>query len=305
MPESTPVPPTASEEALLTPEFLAKLNRLELASKRIVQGRLQGERRSRRKGSSVEFADYRNYSVGDDLRRIDWNIYSRLEKLFLKLFLEEEDLRVHTLIDTSLSMNFGTPTKLLFAKKIAAALSYIGMVHHDRVSVETFATSLAQDGPGPLRSKSQIHRLLHYLESIPSSGSSDITSAAKAFATRNIGPGVVVVVSDFLDKNGYETALRYLVARNFDVYVIHVLSEEEVNPPQTGDLRLVDSEDGDFAEITITAPMLERYKLTVEAFKDGLRDWCGKRGIHYTFTTSDAPFERLVLEYMRRNGLVR
>jgi len=303
MPESPT--PTATDEALLTPEFLSKLDRLELASKRIVQGRLQGERRSRRKGSSVEFADYRNYSVGDDLRRIDWNIYSRLEKLFLKLFLEEEDLRVHTLIDTSLSMNFGTPTKLLFAKKIAAALSYIGMVHHDRVTVEAFAASLEQGGPGPLRSKSQIHRLLHYLESIQPSGSSDLTNATKAFATRNIGPGVVVVVSDFLDKNGYETALRYLVARNFDVYVIHVLSQEEINPPQTGDLRLVDAEDGDFAEITITAPLLERYKHTLDAFKDGLRDWCSKRGIHYTFTTSDAPFERLVLEYMRRNGLVR
>ncbi|MEI7922716.1 MAG: DUF58 domain-containing protein [Planctomycetota bacterium] len=303
MPESPT--PTATDEALLTPEFLSKLDRLELASKRIVQGRLQGERRSRRKGSSVEFADYRNYSVGDDLRRIDWNIYSRLEKLFLKLFLEEEDLRVHTLIDTSLSMNFGTPTKLLFAKKIAAALSYIGMVHHDRVTVEAFAASLEQGGPGPLRSKSQIHRLLHYLESIQPSGASDLTNATKAFATRNIGPGVVVVVSDFLDKNGYETALRYLVARNFDVYVIHVLSQEEINPPQTGDLRLVDAEDGDFAEITITAPLLERYKHTLDAFKDGLRDWCSKRGIHYTFTTSDAPFERLVLEYMRRNGLVR
>jgi uncharacterized protein (DUF58 family) len=303
MPESPT--PTATDEALLTPEFLSKLDRLELASKRIVQGRLQGERRSRRKGSSVEFADYRNYSVGDDLRRIDWNIYSRLEKLFLKLFLEEEDLRVHTLIDTSLSMNFGTPTKLLFAKKIAAALSYIGMVHHDRVTVEAFAASLEQGGPGPLRSKSQIHQLLHYLESIQPSGASDLTNATKAFATRNIGPGVVVVVSDFLDKNGYETALRYLVARNFDVYVIHVLSQEEINPPQTGDLRLVDAEDGDFAEITITAPLLERYKRTLDAFKDGLRDWCSKRGIHYTFTTSDAPFERLVLEYMRRNGLVR
>ena len=303
MPESPT--PTATDEALLTPEFLSKLDRLELASKRIVQGRLQGERRSRRKGSSVEFADYRNYSVGDDLRRIDWNIYSRLEKLFLKLFLEEEDLRVHTLIDTSLSMNFGTPTKLLFAKKIAAALSYIGMVHHDRVTVEAFAASLEQGGPGPLRSKSQIHRLLHYLESIQPSGASDLTNATKAFATRNIGPGVVVVVSDFLDKNGYETALRYLVARNFDVYVIHVLSQEEINPPQTGDLRLVDAEDGDFAEITITAPLLERYKRTLDAFKDGLRDWCSKRGIHYTFTTSDAPFERLVLDYMRRNGLVR
>ena len=305
MPELQPEKTADTQEALLTPEFLSKLDRLELASKRIVQGRLQGERRSRRKGSSVEFADYRNYSVGDDLRRIDWNIYSRLEKLFLKLFLEEEDLRVHTLVDTSLSMNFGTPTKLLFAKKIAAALSYIGMVHHDRVTVEAFAASLEQGGPGPMRSKSQIHRLLHYLENLQPSGGSDLATAAKAFATRNIGPGVVVVISDFLDKNGYETALRYLVARNFDVYVIHVLSEEEVNPPQTGDLRLLDSEDGDFAEITITAPLLERYRRTVEAFKNGLRDWCAGRGIHYTFTTSDAPFERLVLEYMRRNGLLR
>lgn len=302
MPEPTAA---AQAEPLLTAEFLSKLDRLELASKRIVQGRLQGERRSRRKGTSVEFADYRNYSVGDDLRRIDWNIYSRLEKLFLKLFLEEEDLRVHTLVDTSLSMNFGTPTKLLFAKKIAAALSYIGMAHHDRVTVEAFAASLEQGGPGPMRSKSQVHRLLHYLENLQPSGGSDITAAAKAFAMRNIGPGVVVVISDFLDKNGYEAALRYLIARNFDVYVIHVLSEEEVNPPQTGDLRLLDSEDGDFAEITITAPLLERYKRTVEAFKTGMRDWCAGRGIHYTFTTSDAPFERLVLEYMRRNGLLR
>jgi uncharacterized protein (DUF58 family) len=292
-------------EVLLTPEFMHKLDRLELASRRIVQGRLQGERRSRRRGTSVEFADYRNYSVGDDLRRIDWNIYSRLEKLFLKLFLEEEDLRVHTLVDTSLSMNFGSPTKLFFAKKIAAALSYIGMVHHDRVTVEAFASSLQGDSPGPMRARSQIHRLLHYLEKLLPAGSSDMTSAIKAFAMRHSGPGVVVVISDFLDKNGYETALRYLIARNFEVYVIHVLCPEEVEPTLTGDLRLLDAEDGDVAEITITAPLLDRYRRTLEAFKTGMRDWCTQRGIHYTFTTSDASFERLVLEYMRRNGLVK
>jgi uncharacterized protein (DUF58 family) len=297
--------PEPATEQLLTPEFMHRLDQLELASRRIVQGRLQGERRSRRRGTSVEFADYRNYAVGDDLRRIDWNIYSRLEKLFLKLFLEEEDLRVHTLVDTSLSMNFGTPTKLFFAKKIAAALSYIGMVHHDRVTVEAFASSLQGDGPGPMRARSQIRRLLFYLEQMQPAGTSDITAAIKAFATRNSGPGVVVVISDFLDKNGYETALRYLIARNFEVYVIHVLSPDEVEPPMTGDLRLIDAEDGDMAEITITAPLLDRYRRTVEAFKSGLREWCAQRGIHYTFTTSDASFERLVLEYMRRNGLVK
>lgn len=297
--------PEPTTEQLLTPEFMHRLDQLELASRRIVQGRLQGERRSRRRGTSVEFADYRNYAVGDDLRRIDWNIYSRLEKLFLKLFLEEEDLRVHTLVDTSLSMNFGTPTKLHFAKKIAAALSYIGMVHHDRVTIEAFASSLQADGPGPMRARSQIRRLLHYLENMQPAGSSDMNAAIKAFATRNSGPGVVVVISDFLDKNGYETALRYLIARNFEVYVIHVLSPDEVEPPLTGDLRLIDSEDGDTAEITITAPLLDRYHRTVEAFKSGLREWCAQRGIHYTFTTSDSSFERLVLEYMRRNGLVK
>lgn len=297
--------PEPATEQLLTPEFMHRLDQLELASRRIVQGRLQGERRSRRRGTSVEFADYRNYAVGDDLRRIDWNIYSRLEKLFLKLFLEEEDLRVHTLVDTSLSMNFGSPTKLFFAKKIAAALSYIGMVHHDRVTVEAFASSLQGDGPGPMRARSQIRRLLYYLEQMQPAGTSDMNSAIKAFATRNSGPGVVVVISDFLDKYGYETALRYLIARNFEVYVIHVLSPDEVEPPMTGDLRLIDAEDGDMAEITITAPLLDRYRRTVEAFKSGLRDWCAQRGIHYTFTTSDASFERLVLEYMRRNGLVK
>jgi hypothetical protein len=156
-----------------------------------------------------------------------------------------------------------------------------------------------------MRARSQIRRLLFYLEQMQPAGTSDITAAIKAFATRNSGPGVVVVISDFLDKNGYETALRYLIARNFEVYVIHVLSPDEVEPPMTGDLRLIDAEDGDMAEITITAPLLDRYRRTVEAFKSGLREWCAQRGIHYTFTTSDASFERLVLEYMRRNGLVK
>jgi hypothetical protein len=156
-----------------------------------------------------------------------------------------------------------------------------------------------------MRARSQIHRLLHYLEKLLPAGSSDMTSAIKAFAMRHSGPGVVVVISDFLDKNGYETALRYLIARNFEVYVIHVLCPEEVEPTLTGDLRLLDAEDGDVAEITITAPLLDRYRRTLEAFKTGMRDWCTQRGIHYTFTTSDASFERLVLEYMRRNGLVK
>lgn len=289
---------------LLDPEFLHKLEQLELVSRKIFVGRMKGERRSRRRGSSVEFADHRNYSVGDDLRHIDWNVYGRLDKLFLKLFLEEEDLHVYTLLDTSLSMDFGDPTKLHYGKQVAAALSFIGLVNHDRVVVDTFSSSL-RSGLGSVRGRSQMYRIVQHLEQLVPSGGSDLTAAARAFATRHTGKGVVVVVSDFLDKRGYEEALRYLLARNLDIYVVQVLSREEVEPELAGDLRLVDAEDDDQAEITISAPLLKRYKDNLNAFVGGLKEWCTRRGIAYIFTTNQTPFDKLVLTYLRERGLVK
>src|SRR5580693_321547 len=240
---------------LLDPEFLHKLEQLELVSRRIFVGRMKGERKSKRRGSSVEFAEHRNYAYGDDLRHIDWNVYGRLDRLFLKLFLEEEDLHVYTLLDTSLSMDFGTPTKLRYGKQVAAALSFIGLVNHDRVLVDTFSAQLDQGLHG-IRGRSQMWRIVQYLDHLEATGASNLTSAAREFAIRHAGKGVVVVISDFLDKHGYQDALRYLLARNMDIYVVHVLSREEVEPDLVGDLRLVDSEDDETAEITISAPLL-------------------------------------------------
>src|ERR671921_534149 len=148
------MPDTASPP-LLDPTFLHKLEQLELVSKKIFVGRMKGERKSKRRGSSVEFAEHRNYSVGDDLRHIDWNIYGRLDKLFLKLFLEEEDLHFYTLLDTSLSMDFGEPTKLHYGKQVAAALAFIGLVNHDRVMLDAFGSSLDAGMPG-VRGRSQM-----------------------------------------------------------------------------------------------------------------------------------------------------
>src|SRR6516162_2325318 len=168
---------------LLDPEFLHKLEQLELVSRKIFVGRMKGERKSKRRGSSVEFADHRNYAVGDDLRHIDWNVYRRLDKLFLKLFLEEEDLHFYTLVDTSLSMEFGDPTKLHYAKQVAAALAFIGLVNHDRVVLETFSSGL--DGGMPsVRGRSQMWRVVEYLDQLEASGSSNLTAAAKAFAIK-------------------------------------------------------------------------------------------------------------------------
>ena len=295
---------SATSVPLLDPEFLHKLEQLELVSRKIFVGRMKGERKSKRRGSSVEFADHRNYSVGDDLRHIDWNVYGRLDRLFLKLFLEEEDLHIYSLLDTSLSMDFGDPTKLHYGKQVAAALAFIGLVNHDRVVVDTFGSAL-QTGMPSVRGRSQMWRVVQYLERLQASGSSDLTAAARSFAIKHTGKGVVVVISDFLDKRGYEEALRYLLARNLDIYVIHLLSQEEVEPELAGDLRLVDAEDDDEAEITVSAPLLKRYKDNLNAFVGGLKEWCTRRGIVYIFTTNQNPFDKLILNYLRQRGLVK
>jgi len=289
---------------LLDPEFLHKLEQLELVSRRIFVGRMKGERKSKRRGSSVEFAEHRNYTAGDDVRHLDWNVYGRLDRLFLKLFLEEEDLHVYTLLDTSLSMDFGTPTKLRYGKQVAAALAFVGLVNHDRILMDTFSARL-DVGLRGIRGRSQMWRVLQYLEQLEATGRSDLTSSTREFAIRHAGKGVVVVISDFLDRRGYQDALRYLLARNMDIYVIHVLSQQEVDPDLVGDLRLIDVEDDEPAEITISAPLLKRYKDNLNAFVGGLKEWCTQRGIMYIFTTNTYPFDKLILNYLRQRGLVK
>jgi uncharacterized protein (DUF58 family) len=293
-----------SSGPLLDPDFLHKLEQLELVSKRIFVGRMKGERKSKRRGSSVEFAEHRNYAVGDDMRHIDWNVYGRLDKLFLKLFLEEEDLHVYALLDTSLSMDFGTPSKLRYGKQVAAALAFIGLCNHDRILVDTFSARLERGLQG-VRGRSQMWRVVQYLDQLKATGSSDLTTAAREFAIRHAGKGVVVVISDFLDKRGYQDALRYLVARNMDIYVIHVLSQEEIDPTYVGDLRLVDCEDDEVAEITVSAPLIKRYKENLNAFVGGIKEWCTQRGITYIFTSNQYPFDKLILNYLRKRGLVK
>jgi uncharacterized protein (DUF58 family) len=289
---------------LLDPEFLTKLEQLELVSRKIFAGRMKGERRSKRKGTSVEFADHRNYTAGDDLRHLDWNVYGRLDRLFLKLFLEEEDLHLSVLLDTSQSMDFGDPTKLHYGRQVAAALAFIALVNHDRVRLDAFSSGL-DEGLSGIRGRSQMWRVVQYLENLGAHGGSDLAAAAKTFALRHTGKGIVIVISDFLDKRGYENALRYLMARQLDIYVIQVLSQEEVDPELAGDLRLVDCEDGEETEISVGPALLKRYKENLDRFVADLRDWCTRRNIVSIFTTNQNPFDRLVLDYLRQRGLVR
>lgn len=288
---------------LLSPELLAQLERMELVSRKIFRGRMKGERRSRRKGQSVEFADFRNYVAGDDLRFIDWNTYARLDRLFLKLFLEEEDLHFYALIDASTSMDFGQPTKFVHARQLAAALGFVGLVRGDRVKIQTIGP-LAAAAP-VFRGRRSLWRMLDYLEGLQPGETSSLAEGIKSFCLRNSGKGIVVLLSDLLDKAGFQPALRYLLAQDFDIYVVHVLSAEELEPDLQGDLCLVDSEDGDVAEITVTGPLLKRYQQTLQAFLQSARDFCARRGIVHLPTRNDMPVEQLIQGYLRQRGLVR
>lgn len=296
--------PHTQTQPLLDPKFMARLEQLELVSRKIFLGRMKGERRSKRKGQSVEFADYRNYVVGDDLRHLDWNLFARLDKLFIRLFMEEEDLHVYILIDNSLSMDFGNPTKLRYAKQIAAALGFVGLVNADRVVVEAFNDRLVQSMPAA-RGRRSVWRLMEFLDKLEPAGPSDLKRALRTFSLKCSGKGIVLLLSDFMDKGGYEDALRYLIARQLDIYAVHVLSQEEIEPDVVGDLRLTDIEDDDVAEITVTGPLLKRYKQNLAAYRGALQEFCTRRGVAYLFTSNQVPFERLVLTYLRQRGLVR
>ncbi len=299
----TPTTNTASD-LLLPPELLAQLERMELVSRKVFRGRMKGERRSHRKGQSVEFADFRNYVPGDDLRFIDWNLYARLDKLFLKLFIEEQDLHFCALIDNSESMNFGDPTKLLYAKQLAAALGFIGLCRSDRVIVESLSTPTAASRPA-LRGRQSLWRMTRYLESIQPGGSVSLLEGIKRFSLRQSGKGIFVLISDLMDKAGYESAFRYLVAQQLDVYVIHVLSPEEIHPELAGDLKLIDCEDADETEISVSRPLLDRYEQTLAAFVTGAREYCLRRGMSYLLANTDTSVEQLVSTYLRQRGLVR
>jgi uncharacterized protein (DUF58 family) len=289
---------------LLDPKFMARLDSLDVLSRKILQGKLQGERRSKRRGQSVEFADHRAYVVGDDLRFVDWNVYGRLEQLFLKLFLEEQDLTIHILADTSASMNVGEPSKDLFARRLAAALGYISVVNNNRLTLSLFGDGLRTQLAN-VRGRGYLSQMAELLLTSECDGFSDFEKACREVVTGRIGSGVTIVISDFLFKQGYESGLRRLLGARYDLYVIQVLAPQEIAPELAGDLKLLDIEDADAAEITVSSALLKYYKRNLAAYCDELKNFCTNRGAVYVQANSADSIEALVLNYLRRIHLLR
>ncbi len=302
-----PSPTRAREiDELLSADFMHKLDRLDVLSRKILAGKLQGERRSKRRGQSVEFADYRPYVAGDDLRFIDWNLYARLDRLFLRLFMEEEDLSVSVLLDVSGSMDWGDPNKLRYAKRLAAALGYIGLANYNRVHLFSFADTLVDRLPN-LRGRRPIPQLLEFLRNQYVREAGHLTAVCKRFALMQRNKGVVILLSDFLDKGDLSEALRYLAGDRYDVYVIQLLAPQEVDPTKGdlgGDLRLTDCEDGQVTEISVSPALIKRYQANLQAFCQHVKQQCQRRGIAYMLSDTSIPFETLVLQYLRQKGLL-
>lgn len=289
---------------LLSPDFVARLDSLDVLSRKILQGKLQGERRSKRRGQSVEFADHRPYVAGDDLRFVDWNIYGRLEQLFLKLFMEEQDLTVHIDFDVSASASMGDPAKDLFMKKLTAALAYVSLVNNNRLTITSFADGLKVQLTN-MRGRGYIPAMAECLLTADCSGPSRFDGSCRQLAAGRIGSGIMIVLSDFLFKEGFDTGLRRLISRQYDLYAIQVLSPQELAPELEGDLKLVDIEDADAAEITISSALLKYYKRNLNAYCNELKEFCTRRGATYVLANSADSVESLILNYLRRIRLLR
>ena len=295
--------------ALLTPELLRRLEQFQLLAARRAKSSAKGERRSKARGQSVEFADHRNYTHGDDFRYLDWNPYGRLDRLFVKLYEEERELPVRIFLDASESMTFGQPPKFDFARQIAAAIGYVALCGFDRVSVIPFPDVPAdanrgseQASRGALRSvrgKKSSMQFFQNLNTLTASGSADFNQALRRGALEAKQAGVAIVLSDFLDPAGYEPGLTALIGRGFQVNAVQILAPEELNPTTYGDLRLVDSETGGLQEVTFGKFRLKAYQQTVQNYIQRLREFCQPRGISFFSVGSDTSLEQLLLKQLR------
>ncbi len=288
---------------------LRKLEQLTLTADQVRVGVMKGDRRSSKRGTSIEFADYRNYVRGDDLRRLDWNVYARLERPFIKLLEEEEDLAVHLLVDTSTSMNWpdeetAETHKLRYAIRLAGALGHIALSANDLLTI-TLLNSRHELNWGPFRGQQNSLRLLQFLETAESGGITDLNLSLKNYALRGRRPGLLFVLSDFLSPGGYHDGLNALQARGYEVGFIHLLSPDEVEPPLGGDLRLVDIETGQDAEITLDPSTLGLYRQRLQEWQGEIAGYCNGRHVHYIPLTTDQPWEKLVMQTLRVKGVVK
>lgn len=288
----------------LEPEFLKTLERLRVVAKRISSARGKGEHLSPRRGSSLEFSDYRTYHVGDDLRYVDWNIYRRLERLLLKVFTGEEEMNIYLLLDASASMAGGTPSKIHYAKSVAAAIGYIGLKNHDRVGVASFSSDLVSHHPLG-RGKKQILTLFGFLRDLPCHGETDLQASVRSFSLLFPRHGLVVLLSDLFDPRGCQAGLEELKRKQYEVLVIHILDGADIRLEPSGDVSLIDVESERERKLFLDGALAQRFHEEVQRYLEETSSFCLSRNMDYLRTTTTTPFEDFVLLTLRQGRRVK
>ena len=278
-------------------DFLKKLEYLHVVSRREFAGQNRADRRTPKRGRGIEFADHRPYTPGDDFRHIDWKAYRRLNRLLLRMFDEEQDLPIYLVLDVSASM--AEPAKFDMARRLAAALCYVGLAHLDRLTIITFTKGLAHES-SPGRGKGKIFRVFDLLEKMEASGPTDLRASCKEFAARSRQTGLTVVISDFLDSTGADVGLKILRTLGHDVFALHVTSRADRDPGSLGDARFVDAETGELRDLEVTPRLAEAYVQAWEKHTEELVSFCGRYGIGYVRADAERPFEEIVLKAFRK-----
>jgi uncharacterized protein (DUF58 family) len=278
-------------------DFLKKLEYLHVVSKRALAGQNRADRLSPKRGRGLEFADHRPYAAGDDYRHIDWKAYKRLNRLLLRLFDEERDLSIYLMLDVSRSM--AEPAKFDMARRVAAALCYVGLAHLDRLTIVPFGRGLRHES-SPGRGKGRIFRVFDALQALEAAGPTDLRESCKAFASRPRQLGLVVIISDFLDPLGFESGLKILRTLGHDVFVVHVTSEHDRDPGVFGTVRFVDAETGEVREVEVTPRLAAAYVQASKAHGTALEHFCGRYDIGYVRAEAERPFEEVILRTFRQ-----
>jgi uncharacterized protein (DUF58 family) len=288
---------------------LRKLQQLTLVTARVRAGALRGERRSLKRGAGLEFADFRDYVPGDDLRRVDWNVYARLDRPYVKLREEEEDLAVHILVDASQSMDWGEGAqhKFNYALQLTAGVGSIGLSIGDRVITVMLseAKHLAQMPEISLRGQQYLLHLLKFLEAQQAAGITDLEAASRRYLIKPRRPGLVILISDLLSPHGYQGAVKLLQQRGHEVAIVHIMSPDEIDPPLAGDLKLIDIETGSAQEVSIDGGLRDAYRERVIAWRTEAQTFCRARGVRFLAVQTDRPWDEVVLYDMRKAGMVK
>jgi uncharacterized protein (DUF58 family) len=291
--------------SLFESDFLTKLEYLSLVSKQVFRGDMMAQRRTRRLGSGIEFADHRQYSTGDDFRYLDWNLYARHGELLLKRFHEEEDLHVYILLDASRSMQIGQPAKFDLARQVAAALAYLALSNLDRVAVCAFTDRVVHELP-LTRGKARIHPVMQFLSELGCEGtSSSLADTASDFANGTRRRGLVIVISDLFDPAGFQTGLNLLRHQGFEVSLVQIYDDQDRDPGMLGDVELTDVESNTIRKMTITEQQLRRYRRAFDEFLNSVRRYCTENEMSLTVTSTQQTFDTVVQNMMQPEGVTQ